>query len=334
MPLSNSESRPNAAASSGPRPLRGRVAGVRCRIRLLPIVVAVLGALALPTAAQAADVLSVTAPTGVCRVLVGRRLVAVGGRAGRRVTARLAVDPHAAAGRYTVTLRCAGAAPASTVVSVARARHARRGAHLLSGVTFTVGASTFKAPGPPPATTPQPVPLPPRAGPGPPTSGPSNVSAASWQIATGWWAGAASAYTAAFRNGQCTDLAERMRPDIIATVAQTMYAEYLDAWNAWQASGEQGPTPVEAAPDWNATAWDRDAEAAGMAVGTTPRAGAIMIFHSSDESSWPGHVAYVDQVNPDGSVLITEENNSGLWEVDQRTVTAADMAGESIDYIY
>ncbi len=160
------------------------------------------------------------------------------------------------------------------------------------------------------------------------------MSAASWQIASGWWAGAASAYKAAFRNGQCTDLAERMRPDIVATVAQTMYAEYLDAWNAWQASGEQGPAPVEAAPDWNATAWDRDAEAAGMAVGTTPRARAIMVFHSSDESSWPGHVAYVDQVNPDGSVLITEENNSGLWEVDQRTVTPADMAGRSIDYIY
>jgi hypothetical protein len=314
MSLTSSETRPiaAAAASSGPHRRRADVAGVCCRTRFLSIVIAVLGALALPTAAQAADVLSVTAPKGACRVLVGRKLVAVGGRAGLRVTARLAVNPHAATGRYTVTLRCAGAAPASTVVSVARSRRARRGAHLLSGVTFTVRAPTFKAPPPPPE---------------PPTT-------PSWQIASDWWAGAASAYTAAFRNGQCTDLAEWMRPDIVATVAQAVYAEYLEAWNAWQASGERGPTPDEAAPDWNATAWDRNAEAAGMAVGTTPRVGAIMVFHSSDESSWPGHVAYVNQVNPDGSVLITEENNLSLWVVDQRTVTPADTAGQSVDYIY
>jgi len=107
MPLTNSESRRNAtaAASSGPRRPRAHVAGERCRVRLLPIVVAVLAALALPTAAQAADVLSVAAPKGACGVLVGRRLVAVGGQAGLRITAGLAVNPRAAAGRYTVTLR-------------------------------------------------------------------------------------------------------------------------------------------------------------------------------------------------------------------------------------
>src|SRR5947209_20364505 len=98
MSPTSSEGRPSAtaAASSGPGRPRGCGAVVPCRIRLLPIAVAVLGALALPTAAQAAGVLSVTAPKGACRVLVGRRLVAVGGRPGRRVTARLAVDPHAA----------------------------------------------------------------------------------------------------------------------------------------------------------------------------------------------------------------------------------------------
>jgi len=128
MPLTNSESRRNAtaAASSGPRRPRAHVAGERCRIRLLPIVVAVLAALALPTAAQAADVLSVTAPKGACRVLVGRRLVAVGGQAGLRITARLAVNPRAVGGRYTVTLRCAGAASTPTVKSPSRLR-SRRG---------------------------------------------------------------------------------------------------------------------------------------------------------------------------------------------------------------
>ena len=71
-----------------------------------------------------------------------------------------------------------------------------------------------------------------------------------------------------------------------------------------------------------------------MAVGTTPRAGAIMVFHSSDESSWPGQCRLRRSGQPDGSVLlITEENTSGLWEVDQRTVTPADMAGQKIDQI-
>ena len=160
------------------------------------------------------------------------------------------------------------------------------------------------------------------------------MSAASWQIASGWWAGAASAYTAAFRNGQCTDLAERMRPDIVATVAQTMYAEYLDAWNAWQASGE--PALSQSKPPRTGTPPPGTATPKRPAWPSAPPRAKGPSWSSAAPTSPPGqgHVTYVNQVNPDGSVLITEENNSGLWEVDQRTVTPADMAGESIDYIY
>lgn len=54
----------------------------------------------------------------------------------------------------------------------------------------------------------------------------------------------------------------------------------------------------------NASAWAANAAAAGFVVNRTPSAGAV--FQTS--SGWYGHVGYVESVNADGSIVVTEMN--------------------------
>ena len=54
----------------------------------------------------------------------------------------------------------------------------------------------------------------------------------------------------------------------------------------------------------NANAWARNAAAHGYLVNRTPSAGAI--FQTG--AGWYGHVGYVEAVNPDGSLTVTEMN--------------------------
>ena len=65
----------------------------------------------------------------------------------------------------------------------------------------------------------------------------------------------------------------------------------------------------------NGGQWVANAAARGIATGSTPRVGAI--------AESPGHVAYVESVNGDGSVTISEMNGpAGFGVVGKRTVPA------------
>lgn len=66
----------------------------------------------------------------------------------------------------------------------------------------------------------------------------------------------------------------------------------------------------------NASDWWPNARAAGRPEGQTPEVGAIMVTW---ESSY-GHVAYVEQVNSDGSWVVSEMNFVGWGVVDHRTI--------------
>ena len=66
----------------------------------------------------------------------------------------------------------------------------------------------------------------------------------------------------------------------------------------------------------NAWQWYSNAAAQGYSVGRTPRVGAIM---DTWESGW-GHVAYVEQVNADGSWVVSEMNFKGWGIIDQRVI--------------
>jgi surface antigen len=70
---------------------------------------------------------------------------------------------------------------------------------------------------------------------------------------------------------------------------------------------------------WNGNAWQwfGAAQSYGMATGSRPRPGAIMVTW---ESRYYGHVAIVEQVYGDGSYLISEMNYRGLGIVDYRHI--------------
>ena len=67
----------------------------------------------------------------------------------------------------------------------------------------------------------------------------------------------------------------------------------------------------------NAWMWYGNAKAMGYAVGQTPEPGAFMVTW---ESAFFGHVAYVEQVNEDGSFVVSEMNFNGWDTIDTRTI--------------
>lgn len=76
----------------------------------------------------------------------------------------------------------------------------------------------------------------------------------------------------------------------------------------------------------NANMWYSAAAANGFNVGTKAKVGAV----ATTQEGWAGHVAYVEKVSRDGSlVTISEMNYGGLYKMNTRTVAAS-----SFKYIY
>lgn len=79
----------------------------------------------------------------------------------------------------------------------------------------------------------------------------------------------------------------------------------------------------------NANTWAARASAAGYVVNRTPSAGAI--FQTS--SGWYGHVGYVESVNGDGSIVVTEMNyNYRPYMVIRATIPASAVG--NFNYIH
>lgn len=82
----------------------------------------------------------------------------------------------------------------------------------------------------------------------------------------------------------------------------------------------------------NANAWLRNAAAAGVPTGQTPRVGSLVVFGEGPNWwRWYGHVAYVSAVES-GRILIDEMNFNGRWVHTTRWV-ALEGAG-ILGYIY
>jgi surface antigen len=75
----------------------------------------------------------------------------------------------------------------------------------------------------------------------------------------------------------------------------------------------------------NANTWYSRAAAAGMAVGSVPRPGAV----GTTTAGSLGHVVYVESVNADGSINISEMNYKGWGIQSSRTTSASEFV-----YIY
>ncbi len=81
---------------------------------------------------------------------------------------------------------------------------------------------------------------------------------------------------------------------------------------------------------WSGDAWQwfGNAKAMGFRTGNTPQPGAIMVTWES----WVGHVAYVEQVNADGSFVVSEMNYRGWGIISTRTLRTRDVP--LIGFIY
>ena len=101
---------------------------------------------------------------------------------------------------------------------------------------------------------------------------------------------------------------------------------YCTWWAAYRRAQIGKPVPSNLG---NASTWKVLAQQAGLAVGNTPQAGAVIWFPPTD---WYGHVGYVESVNSDGSANISEMNVDGWNHVDYRTIPAAQATQYS--YIY
>ena len=118
-------------------------------------------------------------------------------------------------------------------------------------------------------------------------------------------------------HGNEADAAEQTQPTNQSTTQSTSGSSA----NLYTAGGNIGST-------WgNANNWASAASSAGYTVNNSPEAGSIL----QSTAGGYGHVAYVENVNSDGSVEVSEMNyNGGPFSVSERTISA----GEASSYNY
>lgn len=98
-------------------------------------------------------------------------------------------------------------------------------------------------------------------------------------------------------------------------------------WHAANRRAQSGnPLPTNLG---HAITWYSRAQGAGMAVGTTPRAGAVL-WHAN--MGGLGHVAFVEAVNEDGSALISDMNYPTWGRVTYRTIQPSEFGNYRFIY--
>ncbi|PCF33747.1 CHAP domain-containing protein [Staphylococcus delphini] len=108
------------------------------------------------------------------------------------------------------------------------------------------------------------------------------------------------------------------------TSAGNLYTPGQCTWYVYdKVGGEIGST-------WgNANNWASSASAAGFTVDNNPEEGSILQSNAGPM----GHVAYVESVNEDGSITVSEMNyDGGPFNVSTRTISASEAG--SYNYIH
>ena len=84
-------------------------------------------------------------------------------------------------------------------------------------------------------------------------------------------------------------------------------------------------SPIRTTGLGNAAEWPANAAAAGYGVSATPRAGTAIVFQRGVGGADPvyGHVGFVERVNADGSLFISEMNVQGVNVISTRTIPAS-----------
>lgn len=96
------------------------------------------------------------------------------------------------------------------------------------------------------------------------------------------------------------------------------YNGYVPGYCTWYVANKRAaigrPLPANLG---NAGPWARSAPAAGFIVNNTPAPGAAIVTDLGN----PGHVGFVETVNPDGSVVMSEMNRRRRFEVTSRVLS-------------
>ena len=100
---------------------------------------------------------------------------------------------------------------------------------------------------------------------------------------------------------------------------------YCTWWVAQRRQEVGNPIPSNLG---NASSWPRIGSLAGISEGSTPKQYAAAVTSTSGE----GHVVFVESVNPDGSIVISEMNHLG-WAVKDTQTISPDEAARYI-YLY
>lgn len=78
----------------------------------------------------------------------------------------------------------------------------------------------------------------------------------------------------------------------------------------------------------NAKLWDDRAPSYGISVGSTPRQGAAAVSNGG----FYGHVMYVEAVNGDGSIVVSDYNRAGTGKYDMNTLSAS--TASNLRFVY
>lgn len=108
----------------------------------------------------------------------------------------------------------------------------------------------------------------------------------------------------------------------IAGVSGAYDCGYCTWWVAYRRLQIGNPVPGGLG---NAITWTRRAPALGLTVGVAPKPGAVIWFNSN-------HVGFVEKVNEDGSVFVSEMNRAGWDVMSFRNLTATQAS--TYKYIY
>ena len=84
--------------------------------------------------------------------------------------------------------------------------------------------------------------------------------------------------------------------------------------------------PIQSTAMGHAYMWSDSARSMGYSVSNTPKTGTIAVFRQGVAGSDPtyGHVAFVEKVYSDGSMLVSEMNVQGLNVISTRIISASD----------
>lgn len=84
--------------------------------------------------------------------------------------------------------------------------------------------------------------------------------------------------------------------------------------------------PIQSPAMGHAFMWSDSARSMGYSVTNTPKTGTVAVFRQGVAGSDPtyGHVAFVEKVFSDGSVLVSEMNVQGLNVISTRIISASD----------